>query len=154
MVSSTGSLVAYKYGLRGLANSLEQTMADISSKTWDTFAQDFSAYVHSEGIADIVSLKDKSCINGGEYVVPGTRVLFRVPMEAINLQPGSEMLESGWKFDDAVESAANHPAPTDGHVTKTRQTSGGTVAHYHATTEDGIDAFNPKEVPLPYTNAM
>ncbi|RYO85641.1 hypothetical protein DL766_008712 [Monosporascus sp. MC13-8B] len=154
MVSSSGSLVAYEYGLREGAKSLERTMADISSKTWDSFTQEFSVYVHFAGIADIVSLKDRNCINGGEYVVPGMRVLFRVPMEAVDLQPGSGMLESGWKFDAAVEPDASFPECTDGHVTKTRKTSGGTIAHYHETVEDGIDAFNPKEVPLLYTNAM
>jgi hypothetical protein len=128
--------------------------AYLRRETWDSLLHEFSAYVNSAGIADIVSLKDKSCINGGEYVVPSMRVLFRVPMEALNLQPGSGMLESGWKFDTAMEPNANLPECTDRHVTKTRQTSGGTVAHYHATTEDGIDAFNPKEVPHLYTDAM
>lgn len=154
MASSNDSLIAYEYGLRRWAKSPGRTMADIPTKTWDSLSQGFSAYVHSAGIADIVSLKDKSCINGGEYVVPSTRVLFRVPTEAVNLQPGSGMLESGWKFDASMEPDANLPECTDGHVTKTRQTSGGTVAHYHDITEDGLDAFNPKEVSLLYTNAM
>lgn len=154
MVSSNGSLIAYEYGLRGFAKSPEGTSTEISSETWNSFTQEFAAYVHSAGIADIVSLKDKSCINGGEYVVPNMRVLFRVPTGVVNLQPGSGMLESGWGFDAAVEPDASFPECTDGHVTKTRQTSGGTVAHYHETTEDGIDSFNPKEVPLLYTDAM
>lgn len=96
MATSNGSLIAYEYGLRGCAKSPQRTVANISPETWDILAQDFSAYVHSAGIADIVSLKDKSCINGGEYVVPGMRVLFRVPTEAVNIQPGSGVLESGW----------------------------------------------------------
>lgn len=154
MVSPSGSLVTYEYGLRGQTNALEQTVADISSEIQDTFAQDFSAYVRSKSIADIVSLKDKSCINGGEYVVPGMRVLFRVPMEAINLKTGSGMLESNQKFDNAVELDANYPAPTDGHVIKTRETTGGTIAYYYQTTQRGVDAISPKEVPLQYTNAM
>ena len=74
----------------------------ILSETWNSFSQEFSAYVHLAGIADIVSLKDKSCINGGEYVVPSMQVLFRVPMEAIDRKPGSEMRESGWGFDIAT----------------------------------------------------
>ncbi|KAL7620889.1 hypothetical protein AAE478_008199 [Parahypoxylon ruwenzoriense] len=154
MASSNGSLIAYEYGLQRWAKSPERTMVNISSQTWDSFAQEFSTYVHSAGVADIVSLKDKSCISGGEYVVPSMRVLFRVPTEAVNLQLGSGMLESGWKLDAALEPDASLPECTDGHVTKTRQTSGGTVAHYHVTTEDGIDAFNPNEVPLLCTNAM
>lgn len=109
--------------------------------------------MQSEEIADLVSLKDKSCVTGGEYVVPDMRVLFRVPNESINLQPGSDMLQSGWHFG-AVETDPGLPECTDGHVTKTRQTSGGTFAHYHVTTEDGIDAFNGKEVASLYTDAM
>ncbi|KAJ8125627.1 hypothetical protein O1611_g8011 [Lasiodiplodia mahajangana] len=154
MASSNGTLIAYEYGLREWAKSPKQAIANISSQTWNSFAQEFAIYVHSAGVADIVSLKDKSCVNGGEYVVSDMRVLFRVPTEVISLQPGSGMLESGWKLDTAVESDANFPECTDGHLTKTRETTGGTVAHYHKTTEDGVDAFNPKEVPLPCTNAM
>ncbi|KAF4996596.1 hypothetical protein FDECE_12365 [Fusarium decemcellulare] len=151
---SNGSLVAYEYGFRGWGKSPERAVAGISPKTWDSVSHEFSTYVHSAGIADIVSLKDKSCINGGEYVVPGMRALFRVPTGAVNLQPGSGMLESGWNFDGVMEPDGDLPECTDGHVTKTRQTSGGTVAHYHVTTEDGMDAFNPKEVAPRYTNAM
>ncbi|KAL7823713.1 hypothetical protein V8C26DRAFT_383635 [Trichoderma gracile] len=88
--SSDGSLVAYEYGLRKFAKSSEALAINISPGTWDSFAQEFSAYVRSAGIAEIVSLKEKGCINGGEYVVPSMRVLFRVPMEEVNLQPGSE----------------------------------------------------------------
>lgn len=154
MASSNGSLVAYEYGLRESADTSERAIIAISAEKWNSFTQEFSAYVHSASIADIVSLKDKSCINGGEYVVPSMRVLFRVPTEVIKPQPGTGELESGWKFDAAVEPDASFPECTDGHVTKTRQTTGGTVAHYHVTTEDGIDAFNEKEVPLPYTKAM
>lgn len=64
------------------------------------------------------------------------------------------MLESGWKFDSAMEPDENLPECTDGHITKTRHTSGGTVAHYHITTEDGMDAFNQKEVAALYTNTI
>jgi hypothetical protein len=149
-MASHGSLIAYEYGLQ----AEQPKVAGISSETWKSFSHEFSVYVHSAGIADIVSLKDKSCINGGEYVAPTMRTLFRVPMEAVNLQPGSGMLESGWKFDAAMNPNANQPECTDGHVTKTRHTSGGTVAHYHVTTEDGMDAFNSKEVPVQYTDAM
>ncbi|KAL9609307.1 MAG: hypothetical protein Q9167_005911 [Letrouitia subvulpina] len=154
MVSSNDSLVAYEYGLQDFAGSHKQATTNISSETWSSLAKDISHYVRSAGIADVVSLKDKRCINGGEYVVPSTRVLFRIPKQAINLQPGSGMLESGWKFDAAVEPDASFREFTDGHVTKTRQTSGGTVAHYHTTEEIGVDAFNPNEVPLLYTDAM
>ncbi|CAG9954309.1 unnamed protein product [Clonostachys rosea f. rosea IK726] len=154
MASSDGALIAYEYGLQDRESARKRIATDISSEKWISFAQNFSTYVHSAGIADIVSLKDKSCVTGGEYVVPGMRVLFRVPTEVINLQQGSGMLESGWGNGAAAEPDAGFPECTDGHVTKTRQTSGGTVAHYHDTTEDGIDAFNEKEVPPLYTSAM
>lgn len=151
MVSANGGLTAYEYGLDGSRTSPKRSMAAISPETWDSFGREFSAYVHSAGIADLVSLKDRSCINGGEYVVPSMRVLFRVPARAVSLQPGSGMLESGW-----APQGQNSPSPecTDGHVTRTRQTTAGTVAHYHAVEESGPDAFDPDEVPLVYTDAM
>ena len=34
---------------------------------------------------------------------------------------------------------------TDGHVTKVRQTAGGTVAHYHVVSKQGSNAFDAKE---------
>lgn len=46
------------------------------------------------------------------------------------------------------------PECTDGHVAKTRQMLGGTVAHYYVTKEDGPDAFNPTEVDPTYTDRM
>ncbi|KAG8530622.1 uncharacterized protein KY384_004660 [Bacidia gigantensis] len=147
-------LVAYEYGLGGSVDSHKREFQSISAEAWSTFARAFTAHVHAAGIADLVSLKDKDCINGGEYVVPDMRVLFRVPTSAIDLQPGSGVLESGWDLNAKTESNAGFPECTDGHVTKTRRTKGGSVAHYHSTTKNGIDAFNPKEVPLPYTNAM
>ncbi|KAK3337701.1 hypothetical protein B0T19DRAFT_397299 [Cercophora scortea] len=155
MASPNGSLVAYEYGLRQSANASQQsTTASISSERWNSFAQEFSACVHRAGIADLVSLKDKSCINGGEYVVPSMRVLFRIPTQAVNLQPGSEMLESGWDFDRVGDSDPTFPECTDGHVTKTERTSAGIVARDHVTEEDGINAFNGEEVSVLYTNVM
>lgn len=56
----------------------------------------FASYVQSAGIADLVSLKNKQCISGGEYVAPDARVLFLVQMSFIHLQPGSGLLDSGW----------------------------------------------------------
>ncbi|KAK3358515.1 hypothetical protein B0T24DRAFT_124612 [Lasiosphaeria ovina] len=155
MASPDGTLAAYEYGFQeDTAGATPRRIAtEVSPKTWDSLAREFAAYVHSVGIADLVSLKDKSCVTGGEYVVPDMRVLFRVPKESINLQQGSDMLQSGWQLG-AAETDAGLPECTDGHVTKTRQTTGGTVAHYHKTTEDGIDAFNEKEVAPLYTNAM
>lgn len=152
--SGSGTLVSYEYGLLEATASAKRAIDNLLSAKWDSFAQEFNTHIHSAGIADIVSLKDRTCIIGGEYVVPSMRVLFRVPTEAINLQRESEMLESGWQFDTAAEADTNCPECTDGHVTKTRKTSRGTVAHYHTTAEDGVDAFNEKEVAHGYTSAM
>ncbi|KAF2415890.1 hypothetical protein EJ08DRAFT_739687 [Tothia fuscella] len=149
MSSSNSSLVAYEYGLLESANPPKQSVASISLKTWDLFSHDFSAYVHSENIADIVSLKDKSYMQGGEYVVPDMRVVFRVPIGPITLQPGSGMHDSGWKLNAAMQLE-----PTDRHVTQTRKTAGGTVATYHKITEAGIDTFDPKEISPWFTNPM
>lgn len=51
------------------------------------------------------------------------RAVFRVPSVHVHLLPGSHCLESGWVSPDGKIQ------PTDGHVTKTRKTAGGTVAH-------------------------
>jgi hypothetical protein len=42
----------------------------------------------------------------------------------------------------------------DGHVTKTKYTTEGLVATYHAVEKEGLDAFNVKEVDPVYTDAM
>lgn len=157
MASSTGGLVAYEYG--AMQNGSEpRKIMDISQKSWDAFAQNFCAHVQATGLQDIVSLKDKSCMSGGEYVVPSKRVLFRVPSSIINLQPGSGLIETGWTVEHNAVPGLDGPGPlpecTDGHVTKTRKTSGGTVAHYHITEEDGPDVFNPMEVDPMYTDRM
>jgi hypothetical protein len=96
-------------------------MTDLWPKMWNSPTQEPPAYVHFADIADIVSLKDKSCTNGGGYAVPSMRVLFRMLIEVVSLQSGSEILESGWKFGAAVDPDASLPECTDGHVTKTRQ---------------------------------
>ncbi|KAI4136670.1 MAG: hypothetical protein L6R39_007673 [Caloplaca ligustica] len=154
MASPNGNLVAYEYGLRGSLGSHEPADASIPLEVWSSFAAAFAAHVHSAGIADIVSLKNKQCINGGEYVAPDMRVLFRLPMVAIDLQPGSGLLESGWEFDAATGPGGGVATDQDQHVTQTRQTTGGTVATYHKVTQRGKHAFNPEEVPLLYTDAM
>ncbi|KAL8940547.1 MAG: hypothetical protein Q9211_002230 [Gyalolechia sp. 1 TL-2023] len=154
MASPSGDLVAYEYGLRGSVGSHKLAKTGIPSEVWTSFAAAFSAHVHFAGIADIVSLKNKHCISGGEYVAPDMRVLFRVPMTAIDLQPGSGLLESGWAFDAATGPDSGAPEDQDQHVTQTRQTTAGTVATYHRVTKGGKSAFNPKEIPLVYTDTM
>ncbi|KAL8975303.1 MAG: hypothetical protein Q9197_000471 [Variospora fuerteventurae] len=93
MASSNGRLEAYEYGLPALGLHTAPKPR-ISSEMWDSFASAFAAHVHAAGIADIVSLKSKQRINGGEFVAPDMRVLFRLPMEAIEVQPGSILLEA------------------------------------------------------------
>lgn len=157
--SSTGGLVAYEYG--ALQNRSERRkITDISQKSWDAFSQDFCAQVQATGLQGIVSLKDKSCMSGGEYVVPSKRVLFRVPSSIINLQAGSALIETGWTVEHSTIipglDALPLPFPecTDGHITKTRQTTTGTIVNFHIIEEDGPDAFDPKEVDPMYTDRM
>ncbi|KAL8847311.1 MAG: hypothetical protein Q9221_007656 [Calogaya cf. arnoldii] len=160
MASPKGDLVAYEYSVGRSGRSQEQADTRIPLEVWDSFARAFAAHVYSVGIADIVGLKSKACMNGGEYVAPDLRVLFRVPMSAVDLQPGSGLVESGWTFDEAATESdggsAPGPAPhvLDTHVTQTRQTTGGTVAQYHKVTQKGATAFNPNEIPLIYTDAI
>ena len=154
MTSSSDDLIAYEYGLDASFGSHKRGVKSIPTEQWIAFAREFSAHVRTADIADLVSFKDKQCINGGEYVVPDMRVLFRVPIGSINLQPGSGLLDSGWGPDATTGPDISFPKSTDKHVTKTRQTTGGTVAVVHITTKKGENAFNPKEVPLLYTDAM
>ena len=96
MASSGNDLSAYEYGLDRSLGSHKRAIESLSSEAWIAVERDFSAQVHAAGIADLVSLKDKQCINGGEYVVPDMRVLFRVLTDSIDLQPRSGEIESGW----------------------------------------------------------
>ncbi|KAL9016623.1 MAG: hypothetical protein Q9185_006035 [Variospora sp. 1 TL-2023] len=153
MASSNGRLEAYGYGLPALG-SHTAPKPRISSEMWDSFASAFAAHVHAAGIADIVSLKSKQCINGGEFVAPDRRVLFRLPMEAIEVQPGSVLLESGWGFDAETEPDGDPPKTQDRHVTQVVVTKGGTKPVSHQVEPKGKRAFDPNEVPLPYTDAM
>lgn len=157
MASSTGGLVAYEYGALEKRSEPRKIM-DIPQESWDAFAQDFCAHVQATGLHDIVSLKDKSCRSGGEYVVPSKRVLFRVPSSIINLQADSGLIETGWTVEHNTVPGLDGPLPllecTDGHITKTKQTTTGTVVHFHVIEEDGPDTFNPREVDPMYTNRM
>lgn len=155
MASSTGGLVAYEYGALE-KRSERRKIIDMSQESWDAFAQKFCAHVQATGLQDIVSLKDKSCMSGGEYVVPSKRVLFRLPSSIINLQADSGLIETGWTVEHNTVPGLDGPLPlpecTDGHITKTKQTTTGTVVHFHITEEDGPDALNPREVDPMYTN--
>ena len=147
MASLSGKLVAYEYAL---GNSGSTAAAGISSTAWDAFGREFAAYVQAADIADLVSLKDKSCINGGEYPVPRMRALFRIPTNAVTPIPASGGLESGW----AAGIDGGHVVVEDDHVTKTKQTAGGTVAVSHCYDEHGEFAIPPQEVTPQYTEAM
>ena len=81
------------------------------------------------------------------------RVRFKVPTGSFDLQPGGEVIGFGWRSDATTGPDAGFPECTDGHVTKTRQTPGGTIAVCHSTATSSIDA-DPNEVPLLYTKAM
>lgn len=157
-MTSTDGLVAYEYGILEHGPSQHRNITDVSQETWYAFAKDFCAYVQATGLQDIVSLKDKSCMTGGEYVVPSMRALFRIPYSIINLQASSGLIETGWTVGHSAAPEVDGPLPlpecTDGHVTKTRHTTAGTVAHYHVTEKEGPDAFDAKEVDPVYTDGM
>ncbi|TKX21495.1 hypothetical protein C1H76_5991 [Elsinoe australis] len=148
MVSTEGNLVAYEFGIKESLNAIDRQIKHISTAIWTSFIQEFADYVQKNDLSDIVSLKNRGCLNGGEYVSPSQRALFRVPYAKINLQRDSYNLESGWINPEG------QPQPSDGHVTKTRQTAGGTVAHYHVTEEIGPNAIDPAEVSPYYVTAM
>lgn len=108
------------------------------------FAQELRAYLKSEGIADVVSLKDKSCLNGREYISTASRILFRIPRSVVTPEPGSGAIESEWAQspDDKL------PVCVDTHEIVTKKISGGTVAVVH------LPEPKPKEFPAEYTAAM
>lgn len=148
MISTEGNLVAYEFGIKETPNTVDTKIKAVPADKWSSFIEEFTNYVQSNGLSDIVSLKNRGCLNGGEYVSPSQRALFRIPSAHIHLQPGSHNLESGWVSPDGDLQ------PSDGHVTKTRQTAGGTVAYKHVTEEIGPDAIDPAEVSQCYIDAM
>lgn len=148
MVSTEGNLIAYEFGIKETPNAVDIRIKTIPAALWFAFIKEFASYVQSNNLSDIVSLKNRGCLNGGKYVSPSQRALFRIPNANINLQPGSHNLESGWI------APKGDLQPSDGHVTKTRKTAGGTVAHKHVSEEIGPDAIDPAEVAQCYLDAM
>ncbi|CAG7565218.1 unnamed protein product [Fusarium equiseti] len=148
MVSTAGNLVAYEFGIKETPNAVDVSIKAVPAAVWSDFINEFASYVQSNNLSDIVSLKNRGCLNGGEYVSPSQRALFRIPNARMSLQPGSHNLESGWI------APKGDPQPSDGHVTKTRKTAGGTVAHKHVSEEIGPDAIDPAEVAKCYLDAM
>ncbi|KAM3485674.1 hypothetical protein MY8738_001204 [Beauveria namnaoensis] len=121
MVSTECNLVAYEFGIKETLNTVDTKIKAVSTNKWSSFIEEFTNYVQSNDLSDIVSLKNRGCLSGGEYVSPSQRALFRIPTAQIHLQPGSHNLESGWVSPDGDLQ------PSDGHVTRTRVTAGGTV---------------------------
>ncbi|KAM0737812.1 hypothetical protein ACQRIT_007816 [Beauveria bassiana] len=148
MVSTEGNLVAYEFGIQETLNTVDTKIKAVSTNKWSSFIEEFTNYVQSNDLSDIVSLKNRGCLSGGEYVSPSQRALFRIPTAQIHLQPGSHNLESGWVSPDGDLQ------PSDGHVTRTLVTAGGTVAYKHVTEEIGPDAIDPAEVSQCYIDAM
>lgn len=104
-----------------------------------------------------MSLKDKACVNGAEYVVPSTRALFRVPIQAVTLNPSDPYIETAWSVDHASGPRADpRPMPecTDGHKTVTKATPGGRVAVKHITTRSGEYAIGADELDPVYTTQI
>jgi len=145
-----GNIVPYEYAI-SIPDDARRAVNKISSKKWSAFTTDFAEYLWRAGLQDLVSLKDKSCISGLEYVAPDDRALFRVPEAIVTLQPESSIIETGW---DVAEGKNPQLQMSDGHVTQTRQTTGGTVAVKHVTKRHGAEAFNSKEISTIYTDEL
>jgi hypothetical protein len=149
--TQSGDLVSYEYAISA-ASDPRRVVNSITSKKWSDFATDFAEYVWGAGLQDLISLKDKSCMAGLEYVAPDVRALFRVPPSIVTLQPKSGIIETGWTLE--ANDIISHPQMRDGHVTQTKQTTGGTVAVKHVVKKHGADAFDPKEISPTYTDQL
>lgn len=86
--------------------------------------------------------------------MPGIRVLFRVPKGPVGLHPGNVVIESGWRSDATRGQDAGFLKRTDTHITKIVKTPGGNVTRRYDMETKGKTAFDPKESPLLYTNAI
>jgi len=144
-------LVPYEYAI-DLTPQPNRAASKVPTSKLDTFAKDFSAYVWGAGLQNLVSLKDKSCVAGFEYVAPEFQALFKVPNSIVNLQTNSGLIETGWTLDS--EGKDPFLQSSDTHVTKTRQTTGGTVATYHDVVQSGDHSFDPREISPAYTEQM
>lgn len=173
--AGNNELIPYEYAIASESLSQQRAAVRISSEKLSAFAKEFSALVWEGGLQNLISLKDKSCLAGAEYVAPEFRALFRVPPSIVTLQPGSGVVETGWTINNcstrspltemnnaitpislSTDTSPDipFPEPTDGHVTKTKQTAGGTVATHHVTQRYGEYAFNALEIAPAYTERM
>jgi hypothetical protein len=131
----------------------------------DSFAKEFSRELFKRGLNSLISLKDKSCLSGHEYVAPDIRVLFRMPTSIVNpdAADNTHLIESGWTFSKSDRSSepesqklGNAPMPVtvDTHVTKTRPGYDGTLVHFHVIQKTGKNAIDELEVSSVYTYKM
>jgi len=154
IISSTTYNKPYEFAAQ---EGAPREIAHLSTKVWNDFSHDFCHQLKAYGLEHLVSLKDKSCVNGAEYVVPSTRALFRVPMHVINLKPSDPYIDTGWTVDLAGGPRADpRPMPecTDGHEPSTRQISGSTVAKKHITTRRSVDAIGADEINPAHTTQI
>jgi hypothetical protein len=83
-----------------------------------------------------------------------------IPYSIIKLQASSGLIETGWNFERNAASEMDgplflpKPQIIDTHVTKTRETTWGTVACYHVAARKGLGEFDAREVDLVYTGRM
>jgi len=115
------------------------------------FIEEFSTYLWNNNLPQIVSLKDKSCVTGIEYVAYESRALFKIPPSIVNLPAtGTLLIETGWD-----NSSSTPLTMTDTHKTITKKTTGGRVAVKHVTvTSDGMHAIKPEEISPRYAERM
>ncbi|TQV95456.1 hypothetical protein IF1G_06443 [Cordyceps javanica] len=72
MISTEGNLVAYEFGIKETLNTVDTKIKAVPADKWSSFIEEFTNYVQSNGLSDIVSLKNRGCLNGGEYTAGGT----------------------------------------------------------------------------------
>lgn len=152
--SQKGIITPYEYATRSKSSTL-RVMDRVPLLKLKSFAKEFSSYVWAAGLQHLVSLKDKSCPSGLEFIAYESRALFRIPSSLVKLENDRGLIPTGWMMMDGVHTNDRFIQTTDTHVTKTRQTTGGTVAVSHTTvTASGPDSFNPDEVSPIYTDKM
>ncbi|TDL13186.1 hypothetical protein BD410DRAFT_847229 [Rickenella mellea] len=79
------TLIPYEYAFTAKSSCQRRVVNRASTEKLSAFAKDFSAIVWQAGLENLISLKDKSCLAGAEYVAPDIRALFRVPFSIITI---------------------------------------------------------------------
>ena len=98
----------------------------------------------ANGLQNLVSLKDKACHSGLEFIAYESRALFRIPSSVVKLKSDAGLIPTGWTMDGAHVNDRIIET-TDDHVTRTKQTTGGTVAVSHVT----VTASGPNGMWIP-----